>query len=287
MIRLNAFIRRTYDGFTLIELLVVIAIIALLLSVLLPSLSRVREQARTVGCLANLKQWGLIGSLYTEDNDGTFWSGLNSYGHWWPWQLEYRLKDWKTNKTWLCPTAQKPIVDENGIPTPTLNIYHSWGIYTESHTSTLDGAAYDAGPHGVNGSYSINGYVLSIPTDATFVRDIPAQNGWRTPSVAGAAQAPFFMDALRFDLFPIETDGPSPYAFASWEGESRMARCCINRHDGFIGMAFLDFSARKVGLKELWTLKWHRRFNTSGPWTHAGGAQSNDWPEWIRSFKDY
>ena len=77
------------------------------------------------------------------------------------------------------------------------------------------------------------------------------------------------------------------YQFDSWEGESRMKRCCINRHDGFIGMAFLDFSARKVGLKELWTLKWHRQFNTSGPWTQAGGLQAGDWPEWIRNLKDY
>ena len=105
--------------------------------------------------------------------------------------------------------------------------------------------------------------------------------------MAGAGQAPLFMDALRFDLFPIETDGPPDYQFDSWQGESRMKRCCINRHDGFVGMAFLDFSARKVGLKELWTLKWHREFNTTGPWTQAGGAQSGDWPEWIRSFKDY
>ena len=275
------------NAFTLIELLVVIAIIALLMSVLMPALTRVREQARTIGCLANLRQWNLVSAMYTEDNEGQFWSGLNSYGHWWPWQLDSHLKDWKVNKTWLCPTAQKPIVDENGVPTPSLNIFNSWGIYTESHSSTFDSKTYDAGPNGINGSYSINGYVLSIPIDATFIRNVPAHHGWRTPNVASAAQVPLFMDALRFDLFPIETDGPAEYEFASWEGESRMARCCINRHDGFVGMAFLDFSARKIGLKELWVLKWHRDFNTTGPWTQAGGIQYEDWPGWIRRFKDY
>jgi prepilin-type processing-associated H-X9-DG protein len=66
-----------------------------------------------------------------------------------------------------------------------------------------------------------------------------------------------------------------------------MARCCINRHKGFLNSAFCDFSVRKVGLKELYTLKWHRTFDTSGPWTLAGGAQSGDWPQWIRQFKDY
>ena len=58
-------------GFTLIELLVVIAIIALLLSILMPALSRVKKQARGVACQANLHQWSLIYKLYCDDNDGT------------------------------------------------------------------------------------------------------------------------------------------------------------------------------------------------------------------------
>ncbi|MCJ7675516.1 MAG: hypothetical protein MUO33_10245, partial [Sedimentisphaerales bacterium] len=62
---------------------------------------------------------------------------------------------------------------------------------------------------------------------------------------------------------------------------------CINRHDGFINGLFLDWSVRKVGLKELWTLKWHREFDTAGPWTKAGGVKPEDWPQWMRRFKDY
>jgi len=44
---------------------------------------------------------------------------------------------------------------------------------------------------------------------------------------------------------------------------------------------------RKVGLKELWTLQWHRAFNVAGPWTKAGGVLPENWPEWMRTFKDY
>jgi prepilin-type N-terminal cleavage/methylation domain-containing protein len=263
-------------GFTLIELLVVIAIIALLMSILMPALAKVREQGRTIGCMGHLRQWGFVCAMYAEANDGKLWSGIGSTGWWWVYQLPEELRCWKENKTWFCPTATRPIVDEQGVGAPTLNIFNAWGIFRDSYEG------YEAGHAGVAGSYGLNGYLMSRPVTAD-----NRNSFWGTlTNVKQANNVPMFIDSLRFDLWPRPETPPAQFPFEAWTNED-MARCCINRHQGFVGCVFADSSSRKVGLKELWTLKWHKSFNTAGPYTQAGGMQASEWPEWIRPFRDY
>lgn len=71
-------------GFTLIELLVVISIIALLMSVLMPSLQKAKRSAQRVVCNSNLRNFGLANSTYIQDNRGNLMQAAYT-GTPWPW----------------------------------------------------------------------------------------------------------------------------------------------------------------------------------------------------------
>jgi len=89
--------------FTLIELLVVIAIIAILASMLLPSLRKATEQARAVACAGNQKQIGLAVAMYADDSTGRLPLQTQAGGAP-PYYTEQLRPYLSTGAIWACPS---------------------------------------------------------------------------------------------------------------------------------------------------------------------------------------
>ena len=278
---------RPLHAFTLIELLVVIAIIALLMAILMPALQRVKEQAQAVRCRAHLKQWGVVFAMYTDDNDGSFPSGdvdnvaIKDPTGLWMYALRPYYSDGQLR---LCPMATKP--SNKGAQQP----FAAWGpisSYEPGYWPTEPDT-----PAANYLSYGLNDWVRNTPQKSSRglggIDRLPLL--WRTPNVKGAGNIPLLLDSCFFGSDPYHTDQPPEYdgnVMVEFN-QNEMKRFCLNRHqNGTTNGVFVDWSVREIGLKELWTLKWHRQFNVNGPWTKASGVRPGDWPLWMRNFKDY
>jgi prepilin-type N-terminal cleavage/methylation domain-containing protein len=250
-------------GFTLIELLVVIAIIALLMSILMPTLAKVRKLALLIACQARLKQWGAVYSMYTNDNNGMFHmrGGTGStavFLQLWPYVYKNLYQERKMR---YCPAAE----NDN-------RIGGSYGVYPVDEYGTYDPYDEALWVKGENapalGSYGENRFIVDMRgTDAT--------NGafWRKPDVKGADKVPVFMDAMYLALWGYVDDMPPEYE-GDYTGGFTQQCACIGRHCGsYINVLFMDWSVRKVGLKQIWTMKWHQQYEEADSvWTVAGNG---------------
>jgi prepilin-type N-terminal cleavage/methylation domain-containing protein/prepilin-type processing-associated H-X9-DG protein len=268
-------------GFTLIELLVVISIVALLMALLIPSLQKARKQARAVVCQANLKQWSTTIALYTEDNEGYLPKG-HGYG------LFFLLGSGGNSDDPNAPESMHP-VDTKGIACCPMAVKRGEGHFSytisETYVEGWSGSTFKAWEitsigRPFRGSYGVNGWVFDYYSFAGYGRYTRRLNVYSTKD---KAKIPLLLDnRLPMSWFYEELCRPP-----KTPNDVGQMQFCINRHNEHTNGLFLDGSVRKIGLKELWTLKWYKAFNTDNQWTRAGGVKPDDWPEWMRGFKDY
>jgi prepilin-type N-terminal cleavage/methylation domain-containing protein len=259
-------------GFTLIELLVVIAVITLLMSILLPALERAKRQAICIRCQSNLHQWAIAFAMLTSERSGFFprrgnlqsdpdtiatagffpddCSVENGYAT----LIKPYLRDERLR---LCPAATKTI--EQGAQQP----YAAWQIGD------------------IVGSFGLNDWVLS---GWPGISDEQDKWLWKTPNARGINNVPLFMDCSIFTYVnPRHYNEPPAYEqdviYQLGRAEGEIKRFCVNRHNEEIDGLFLDFSVRKVGLKEIWELRWHRKWPMDAP--------PPVWPVWMEHMKDY
>lgn len=257
------------SAFTLIELLVVISIIALLLAILLPALQRVRGQAKATVCQANLHQWGMLFATLAQSNEGKL-RDRDSWDHCRTQQFAFYLDNFDFEA--FCPMARRRI-NRGGAG----GTFLAW--YCQRHEWRT-------------GSYGMNGYSPAYEVSDEWGQRPPQQaKRWSDTDHKGNSDIPVMLDCALWAGYPMFADAPPlilEEATANIQTTNdSMRHFCIPRHGGFINGLFMDWSVRKVGVKELWTLKWQPDFNVRGPWTTAGGVTGEQWPPWLRKYKDY
>ncbi|MCL5282349.1 MAG: type II secretion system GspH family protein [Planctomycetes bacterium] len=295
---------RNQQAFTLIELLVVIAIIALLMAALVPALGAARKHARSVACQSNLRQWGAALALYTTDHQGHLPTDTSGDSGLWllrgvflahddPNANASALHHFGTRNIILCPMATKaPVRPWGGMAGTSVFGSARGGLFDIRFGSTFTAWEILKPAPVFRGSYGYNEWIFQGLSE----HPRKTRNGLvelDILSLSGRADFPVLLDASTPSARPTNlVGGPmtigGPPMTEDWIVTALSpGTFCMNRHNGCVNGLFLDWSVRKVGLKELWTLPWSYEYDTAGRWTKAGGVKPEDWPKWMRKFKDY
>ena len=249
--------RGNRPGFTLVELLVVIGIIALLISILLPTLGRARRAAYDAQCLSNLRQLSTAMIMYANDHKGNMMPIDHNFGQYWHHHLGTYLGDnqyqeasnnteLSTSRVMVCREAAEP--SPGGFGTATL----AW--------------SYAAGGVESYGSYGLNLWFLpkgdfkddtaNSPRDEYYVKFWPVQDSSEVPLIGDSNWVGSWPDYR--DAVPPKSTQATGVQSVHQRG-TFMGRFYLNRHPGkAINCGFHDGSARKVRLDELWLIRWHK-----------------------------
>ena len=246
-------------GFTLIEMLVVISVIATLAGMLLPALDRANRQAHAMACVSNLKQLGLAAWMYLNDEGTSI--HYDPYPDLWMLTLQRRYSVHEQIR--VCPSA--PARQPGQIaadPSPFGTLTRAWLVSGKAGTN-------------YQGSYALNGYFYSDSTRYDTPRRFQSGSDVVNPSLT-----PYFVDSLWVDAWPLASDKPATNLISGNEAlQGGLQRIAIPRHacaaspafksfnirnplPGAVNVAFADNHVETVRLEKLWSLSWHKDWQT-------------------------
>ncbi|HUW18452.1 MAG TPA: hypothetical protein VMW16_04050 [Sedimentisphaerales bacterium] len=238
-----------------------------------------RRRAKEAVCLSNLQVWGVAWHAFLIDNGGVTPEDLS----WWPYLWPY----FKNEKLLLCPEAAKP-GDVFWEPYSG-GKFTAWAEWYDSYEITWESVP-PPGKH----------YLLSYGYNHWISRDTGNVRGGKLPDgtwklwgffplgAKNAERAPILVDGAGGGATPLPSDQPPTYdgePYYPGTNRNEIRNFCLNRHNGAVNLLFLDFSARKVGLKGLWYLWWHRGWPIPSQM-----PPPTDWDDpnhWMYNFKNY
>ncbi len=241
-------------AFTLIELLVVIAIIALLMAIIMPSLSKAKEVSRRVICSSNLKQLTTAALAYSQENDDQVVPAIDQNGDLW---LASILEYCGDPEIKMCPSVKKEptgFIDGSAGQGPLGGRWARIDPETGACYEYWQSQSIDETIH--TSSYGMNGYA-QYPQDHIW--------GSRELFFGKITEAMSFKIPLFApDIWRSGYPGDSNAGFNAIPGAGAMGnhieRFVFIRHEDRNNITFLDGHVERVYLKEMGTLKWHRQW---------------------------
>ncbi|MHC4456829.1 MAG: type II secretion system protein [Planctomycetota bacterium] len=315
--------KKSLTGFTMIELLTVISIIALLMAVLMPTLTEVKNQARNAMCLQRLQQWSIMFKMYADDWDGKLMddnyytiqvaaggSGGSSFptsnsatnsarplaegdaGVEWITHAWVRLMYpyYRTFDMCMCPAAIFDWTKLKRFDDPLA----SWAFEAFAHDPFIAAEAdsyYLIDGKWAYGSYGKNTWVTEASTEMAGGDDYYSYDyHFLNVQMKNANQIPLFGDCNHTGGFPHVHDEPAEFRYhgpVDMTPPGEINRWNLDRHKLSINLLFLDWSVRKVGLKQLWQLRWSQEIGWGDPDIVPDPEEPTDWPDWMQRAKNY